>query len=78
MSTLNEKQKLAYNLMRNGKNIFITGGGGVGKVHRSYYQRFWQPSYGLRCTLVGIQSHNQRIASETWHQIRSQLDAQRF
>ena len=31
MSTLNEKQKLAYNLMRNGKNIFITGGGGVGK-----------------------------------------------
>ena len=35
-----------------------SGGGGVGKVHRSYYQRFWQPPYGLRCSLVGIQSHN--------------------
>ena len=29
--TLNEKQQKAYDLMTQGKNIFITGGGGVGK-----------------------------------------------
>ena len=28
---LNEKQKLAYELMSQGKSIFITGAGGVGK-----------------------------------------------
>ena len=50
MTTLNKKQELAYNLMRNGKNVFITGGGGVGKS--------WLINYFLKNTYkkVGITS----------------------
>ena len=29
---LTEKQNIAYNLMANGKNVFVTGPGGVGKT----------------------------------------------
>tara|TARA_B100000073_G_scaffold272866_2_gene232608 strand:- start:488 stop:1732 length:1245 start_codon:yes stop_codon:yes gene_type:complete len=41
---LNEKQQHAYNLMENGQNVFITGGGGVGKSFLIKY--FIQNNYG--------------------------------
>lgn len=39
---MNEKQKIAYEMMCNGKNIFITGGGGVGKSYliKKFYDSF--------------------------------------
>lgn len=39
---MNEKQKIAYDMMKNGQNIFITGGGGVGKSYlvKKFYESF--------------------------------------
>ena len=60
MTTLNEKQKLAYNLMRNGKNVFITGGGGVGKswlinhfVKNTYKKVAITSTTGVSAVIIG-------------------------
>ena len=47
-----KKQEYAYSLMETGKNVFITGGGGVGKSH--VINRFIQDYRNIR--KIGITS----------------------
>lgn len=53
---LNDKQKIAYNLMVNGSNIFLTGSGGVGKSHliKTFRQSYNNKRIIAMTSLTGV------------------------
>lgn len=64
MSIANEKQQLAINTVREGRNLFLTGSGGVGK---SWVIKQLVDNYTVLCAPTGIASLN--IGGSTCHSI---------
>jgi peptidoglycan/xylan/chitin deacetylase (PgdA/CDA1 family) len=57
---------------------FIPGHSGSRQVHRAHHRAARPAADRLRGAMVGVQSGNQRAATQEGDQIRSQLNAPRF